>query len=173
MERNSVFIFAGWSAYLSGAASLITLIVAIISPLIGKPASVIGDFTEILWFAFVIPIAIAFHKQLRRSVRLLSLIVFIVGIIGLLYSTAITFLINYGPTGFGDNGVFLTATIGFWFLAAGLLLLFYKLQPSGLSLLGIFIGLSYMAGLLGLFLKDSLITIFGIYILLVGFLYPI
>ena len=173
MERSLVYRFAGWSACLSGFAAVLTLITVPIFIAVGLPYDLISSSAEIIWFALIIPIAIAFHQQLRSSAWLLSLIALVIGIVGLIYSTVVTFLLNFGSAGFGDSGIFLTATIGFWFLMTSSLFLSNKLQPRGLSWLGILIGASYMMGLLGLLFMGSLIMIFGIHVLVVTLLYPI
>lgn len=164
---------AGVSAYLSGFAALLILITVPVFMAVGLPYDLISNIAEILWFVLIVPIAFAFHHQLYPLVKTLSLVALVVGVVGLSYSTVVTFLITYGPEGYGDNGVFLTSTIGFWFLVTSSLLLSNKLQPRGLSWLGILIGTSYAIGLFGLFLKETLIILFGIHILIVTLVYPI
>ena len=173
MERNLIYRLAGWSAYLSGFAALLLLITAPVSRVIGLSNNYIGKIAEIVWFALIVPIAFAFHRQLRPYANMLSLITLVVGVVGLSYSTVVTFLLNYGTDSFGDNGVFLTATIGFWFLVTNSLLFLNKLQPRGLSWLGFLIGASYVLGLFGLFLKETLSFLIGIHIVIVILVYPI
>ena len=168
-----MYRFAGWSAYLSGLAAILTLITVPIFMAVGLPYDLVSSSAEIIWFALIIPIAIAFHQKLRRSAWMLSLVALVVGIVGISYSAVVTFLMNFGPPGFGDNGVFLTATIGFWFLMTSSLSLSNKLQPRGLSWLGIVIGASYLIGLFGLLLKDSFFIIFGFHLLVLTLVYPI
>lgn len=173
MKQNQIYRAAGWSAYLSGIAAILTLFTVPVFIAIGLQYDLISAVAEIFWFALILPIAYAFYHQLRPFSGRMNLVTFVVGAAGLLYSTIVTFLINFGPVGFGDDGVFITATIGFWFLFTSFLLLSNKLQPCGLSWLGIFIGVSYVVGLFGLFLKEKLLILFGIHVVLITLIYPI
>jgi hypothetical protein len=173
MGNNSIFRFAGWSAYLSGLADILILVASLIFAVAGSPFDTISAFAEIFWVLLIMPIALAFHQQLRSTAPLISLIAFVIGIIGISYSTVITFLLNFGPKNFGDSGVFINATIGSWFLITNSLLILRKLQPLGLSVLGMLIGTSYTFSIVALWFKGPWMTVFAIHIFALLLLYPI
>ncbi|HET7144454.1 MAG TPA: hypothetical protein VFI68_10580 [Anaerolineales bacterium] len=173
MENNSIFRYAGWSAYLSGFAFILMLITSAIFAMTGPPVDTISSIAEILWTLLILPIVFAFHYRLLSNVPSASLIALIIGFIGISYSIAVTFLLNFGPRGFGDTGIFINATIGLWFLITSSLLLSGKLQPFGLSVLGILIGISYIFSIIGLWFKASWMLAFLIHIMILSVLYPI
>jgi hypothetical protein len=73
--------FAGWSAYLGAAATIIGFVTLILFFSVGQPFGTINDVSSIVIALATLPVLFALHKHHRASAPLLSLGALIIGVV--------------------------------------------------------------------------------------------
>jgi hypothetical protein len=165
--------YAGWAAYLSAAATIITFVTAIVFFRKGQPFGTVNDAASVFQMLFMVPIVLALHQLMGPSAETLSVLAAAIGIIGMLVGALLQALLVFGKVKCEQTiGMVLTAggAIGVWLVLTGYLALAGGMLPSGLAWLGLIAGGGYILSVVGfrlggernpLFWIGSLVTVSG------------
>jgi len=122
MNQSSLFRFAGWSAYVSAAATIFGFVTLITFFMVGEPFGTMNDVSSIVIVLAAIPILFSLYQYNRPASPTGSLIALIVGVLGAL-SAAIFAIISittrrtYGDSVSLSYGVFGLSLVMYSYLA--------------------------------------------------------
>jgi len=150
-----VFRYAGWSAHLSAAATIVGFVTLIVFFSVGEPFGTINDISSIILALSLLPLALALYLLQRPCAALLSLIALIIGICAMLAASILQILLVLRvikleltlvavPAAFG--------VVGVWLLLNSSLALASGTLPSGLAWVGMVAGVGYILVILGFIL---------------------
>jgi hypothetical protein len=157
--------FAGWAAYLSAAATVVTFVTGILFFTRGQPFGTIQDAASVFQVLFMLPIVLALHHLFRPHAPTLSLLAAAIGIIGMLVAAALQTLLVLGKVKYEQTiGPALTAggAIGMWLMLTGYLALASRILPGGLGWMGLMAGAGYILLVVGFWLggqRNPLFTV--------------
>ena len=151
MDGSPLTRIAGWSAYGSAAATILTLLTGILFFTIGQPFGTLEDFSAVLQVVFMIPVAIALHRLLPSTTRSVSLVAAGVGILGMLISAIGQGLLVLGRIDYPTSTKFFPAglAIGSWLLVVCSLARINGFFPNGLARAGSIAGVGYFVTVAG------------------------
>jgi hypothetical protein len=168
--------FAGWSAYLSVAATLIGFFFLIFFFTIGQPFGTLNDAASVLQVLFMIPVAIAFHRLLRAKASKASLAAATIGIGAMLVIAVLQALVVVNAALYPQIGnTVLTAGggLGVWLLLANTLSRQQSIFPGRLTGLGLIAGAGYVVLVIGFWVGGQENILFIVGSLAVVIVYPI
>jgi hypothetical protein len=177
MTAAELLCTAGWAAYLSAAASIVTFVTGILFFSAGQPWGTINDAASVFQVLFMLPIVLALHHLflLGPSAPALSLLAAVIGTIGMLVTAVLQTLLVFGKVKF-EQTIRTTLTagggigIGIWLVLIGCLALASGVLPGGLAWLGLVAGGGYILVVVGfwlggqrnpLFMVGSLVAVIG------------
>jgi hypothetical protein len=175
MTSPELLRVAGWAAYLSAAATIVTFVTGILFFSIGQPWGTINDAASVFQVLIMLPIVLALHRLFLfgPSAPALSLLAAAMGITGMLVAAALQALLVFGRVKYQQTiGAVLTAGggIGIWLVLVGYLALASGGLPGGLAWLGLVAGGGYILLVAGfwlggqrnpLFIAGSLVAVIG------------
>ncbi len=147
--------FIGWSAYVSAAANILGFVTLIAFFAVGEPFGVINDLTTIILALSMVPLAFVLHKLHRRAAPRLSFGAFVIGVLAMATTAALSALLVLGlveveltlvasPVAFGVIGVWLVLN-SYLGRSSGTL-------PKGLVWVGIVAGGAFVLVIIGFLL---------------------
>lgn len=166
----------GWIAYLSAAATLLTLITGILFFTVGKrfgePAGKINDVASVFQVLLMIPLAILFVQGLPSAI--LGWLAAVVGILGMLISAFGQSLLIFGRIDFEGSTRFFPAggAIGVWLMAICALAMSTGQLPPLMTWIGILAGAGYIATVIGFLWGGQGNALFYIGGFVLGIAYP-
>ncbi|GIW01952.1 hypothetical protein [Roseiflexus sp.] len=155
MTTPEVFRYAGWSAYLSAAATIVGFVTLIVFFSVGGPFGTINDISSSILALSLLPLALALYLLLRPCAALLSLIALIIGICAMLAASILQILLVLRVVKSELTLVAVPATfgvVGVWLLLNSYLALASRTLPSGLAWVGMVAGVGYILVILGFLL---------------------
>ncbi len=93
---RQLFGYAGWSAYVSAAATIATFVSAILFFSLGQPFGTINDTASVFQVIFMLPLALFLYQIFRPHGQTLSFLTAAVGIGGILVGGAVQSLLVAG-----------------------------------------------------------------------------
>lgn len=152
MNKSSLFRFAGWSAYVSAAATIFGFVTLITFFIVGDPFGIMNDVSSIVIVLSVLPVLFALYQLYRPAFPTGSLIALIISVLGALSAAifqiiSITTRKTYGDSVSLSYGVFGLSLVMYSYLA-----LTDKVLPHGLAWFGIVAGIGYMLVITGFIL---------------------
>jgi hypothetical protein len=173
MEPSLLYQVYGWIAYLSAAATLLTLVTGILFFTVGKPFGKINDISSVLQVLLMIPLAVMFVQGLPFGA--LSLLAAVVGILGMLVSAVGQSLLVFGRIDFEGSTKFFPAgaAIGMWLILICVLGMGNDPLPGLLPWIGILAGAGYIATVIGFLWGGQENVLFYIGGFVLGIAYPI
>lgn len=147
MTTPEVFRYAGWSAYLSAAATIVGFVTLIVFFSVGGPFGTINDISSSILALSLLPLALALYLLLRPCAALLSLIALIIGICAMLAASILQILLVLRVVKLELTLVAVPATfgvVGVWLLLNSYLALASRTLPSGLAWVGVVAGVGYI-----------------------------
>jgi hypothetical protein len=144
MNRNSLFLLAGWSAYVSAAATIIGAITLVIFFSVGDPFGKINDVSSVVIGLTAIVILFALHQLHRSAAPTISLIVFIVGALAMLTAAVLQTLLVAIRMDFGEITTYMFGVFGASLMIYGYLVLVNATLPRALGWWGMAAGLGYV-----------------------------
>jgi hypothetical protein len=173
MTTTQFLCAAGWAAYLSAAATVVTFVTGILFFSVGQPWGTINDAASVFQVLFMLPVVVALHELFGPNAPALSLLAAVIGTVGMLISAVLQALLVFGKVRF-EQTIRTTLTagggIGIWLLLAGYLSLASGALPGGLAWLGLAAGGGYVLLVVGfwlggqrhpLFMAGSLVALVG------------
>lgn len=155
MTSTDVLRYAGWSAYLSAAATIIGFVTLIVFFSVGEPFGTINDISSVILALALLPLALALYLLQLRGAPVLSLIALIAGICAMLTASILQILLVLRVVKFELTLVAVLAAfgvVGVWLLLNSSLALTNKTLPSGLAGVGVIAAVGYLLVILGFLL---------------------
>lgn len=144
MNKNSLFRFAGWSAYLSAAATLVGAVTLVIFFSVGDPYGKMNDVSSVLIGLTGIVILFALYQIHRASAPTVSLLAFVIGAIAMLIGAMLQALLVMTGTAYGEIVTFVFGIYGASLVIFGWLAASSGILPRALAWMGIAAGLGYV-----------------------------
>jgi hypothetical protein len=177
MMAAELLCTAGWAAYLSAAATVVTFATGILFFSAGQPWGTINDAASVFQVLFMLPVVLALHQLflllLGPSAPVLNLLAAVIGTVGMLVTAVLQALLVFGKVRF-EQTIRTTLTagggIGIWLALVGYLALASGALPGGLAWLGLVAGGGYILLVVGfwlggqrhpLFIAGSLVALVG------------
>ena len=168
--------FAGWSAYLSAAATIIGFVTLILFFSVGQPFGTINDVSSIVIALATLPILFVLHKLHRAVAPLLSLGALIIGIVSALIAALLQTLFVFKVIPINPSSEIVTVAFGVFGVSLAIfnyLAYSNKSFSSKLAIWGIVAGVGYALVALGFLLggQDHPLTYVGGFAAIVA--YPV
>jgi len=165
MTSTELFLLAGWTACLSAAVTMITLVTGVLFFTRGQPFGTMNDAASVFQMLCMVPIAIALHHLLGPYAPTMSLLAAVTGIMGMLVAVVPQALLVVGRVKY-EQTVRVVSTaggaIGAWLLLLGYLALSSAILPGGLAWLGLLAKAGYVLSVVGFWLAESGIRVSGL-----------
>lgn len=155
MTSTDVLRYAGWSAYLSTAATIIGFVTLIVFFSVGEPFGTINDISSVILALSLLPLAVALYLFQRPGAPVLSLMALIIGICAMLAASILQILLVLRVVKLELTLVAVPAAfgvVGVWLLLNSYLALANRTLPSGLAWVGMVAGVGYILVILGFLL---------------------
>ncbi len=146
---------AGWSAYASVAATIVSFIFLVVFFSIGQPFGTLNDIFSVFQVLFMLPLVLYLYTQLRESNAILNWLAVLFGVIGILTAASFQTLLVFGRVGFEQSLPYNLAggaAIGVWLIISNALALNLNVLPNGLTYAGIVAGIGYILLVIGFWL---------------------
>jgi len=140
------------SAYMAGAASIVSIVALFVFFAVGGVFGPINDSASVFQFLFLIPIALALYRILAPHSRALSLGATAVGIAAMLVFAVLQALLVFGYVRFEQTlkpVLILSGIVGLWWLSTSILSITRGALPAGLAWVGVVAGVSSVLVLVG------------------------
>jgi hypothetical protein len=176
LNRNDSGRSAGWAAFVSAAAAIVTVISSIVFFAAGEPFGTLSDVSSVLQVVLMIPIALILHVVLRLQSQTWSLSALIIGIGGMLIAATFQSLLVADVLTYEQvSRVTLTAgaALGLWLLMVNGLALGNGMLPRTLAWIGMFAGAGYEILVAGFWIGGQQSIVFYIGALGVVIGYPV
>jgi hypothetical protein len=175
MTKSPLFRYAGWSAYVSAAATVVVFVTAILFFAGGGPFGILNDISSVFQVLFMLPVALALYQLLRPSAQFLNTVALATGIVGMLVSGFGQSLLVFGIITYQQSLLFFPAgaAIGIWLVLANVQALSSELLPRGLAWAGVLSGASYILTVAGFLLGGQQSPFFYMGGLVLVIAYPI
>jgi hypothetical protein len=149
---NTLERTAGWSAYISALATILTLVTGILFFTIGQPFGTIEDVSSVLQLVFMITLAIGLYQLLPTSTKSINLFAAVVGIAGMLVSMIGQGLLVLGRIDYQTSTKFFPAgiAIGIWLVVVCWLARTNGFLSNGLAWAGFIAGAGYFFTVAGI-----------------------
>ncbi len=166
MEKNSLFRLAGWSAYLSAAATIIGAVTLILFFSVGAPFGVINDTVSVVGSLVIIPILYALYSLHRANVPGTSLAALVIGTVAMLVAAGLQTLLVLKIITFEQTAVTVPSAygvVGLSLVAFNYLAYVNGSFPRKLAVWGIAAGIGYVLVITGFILggPNHLLTYIG------------
>lgn len=155
MTSTDVFRLAGWSAYLSAAATIVGFATLIMFFSVGEPFGTANDISSVILASALLPLALAWYLIQRDDAPILSLIALIIGVCAMLSAGILQILLVFRVVQFELTRVAVPAAfavVGAWLLLNSCLALASRTLPSGLAWMGVVAGMGYVLVIVGFLL---------------------
>jgi hypothetical protein len=154
MDTTQLDLLFGWSAYLSAATTVATMVTAILFFTVGERFGRINDTVSVFQMLLMLPIATGLYLVTRPSGSgaALPLLAAGVGIIAMLITAVLQALLVFGAVKFEQTiAAVLTAggAIGLWLALANGFAMSAGTLPIGLGVCGVGAGVGYVLGAVG------------------------
>ncbi len=163
MNKTSLLRLAGWSAYLSAAATIIGAVTLVIFFSVGDPYGKINDVCSVVIGLTAILILFALYQLHRASAPTASFIAFSIGAAAMLIGATLQALLVFTGKNFGNIVTFVYGVYGASLMTFNWLAKSSGSLPRGLSWTGIAAGLGYVLVTAGFILggPNHLLTYIG------------
>ena len=142
--NNNLFRFAGWSAYLSAAATIIGAITLVIFFSVGDPFGIMNDISSVIIGLTGIVILFALYQLHRSAAPVMSLVAFVIGSLAMLTASILQTLLVAIRMDFGEITTYAFGVFGASLVVYGYLVIANKTLPRGLGWWGIVAGLGFV-----------------------------
>jgi hypothetical protein len=176
MTSTELLRYAGWAAYLSAGATIISFVTGFLFFSKGQPFGTMNDTASVFQVLFMVPVALVLHRLFGPNAQMLSLLAAAVGIVGMLVAAAVQALLVLGRLTFEQTvrpAFTAGGAIAIWLLLTGYLALTSSILPGGLGWLGLLAGAGYVLMVIGFWLGEQKHPLFIIGSFAVLVAYPI
>ena len=158
MTRSQFFRYAGWSAYVNAAATILGFVTIIAFFIAGPPFGIINDASSVVIALSTLPVLFTLYQLHRPAAPTASLAAFVVGAIAMLVATVLQTLLIVKVIAYAQTAATVPAMFGFFgasLLVYGCLTRAESLQPAGLAYLSIIAGAGYLMVMAGILLNGQ------------------
>src|SRR4030067_1347664 len=152
MNKDSLFRFAGWSAYVSAAATIFGFVTLITFFIVGDPFGIMNDVSSVVIVLSALPILFSLYQLHRSAAPTGSPIALIIGVIAGLSAAVYQIIFIITRKTYGDSVTLSYGIFGLSLVIYGYLALTDKMLPPGLALLSIVAGIGYVLVITGFIL---------------------
>jgi hypothetical protein len=140
-----LFRYAGWSAYVSATATILTFVSAISFFSLGQPFGTLNDIASVFQVVFMLPLALVLYRLSRPHGQRLSFLAAALGVGGMLVGGAVQSLLVAGVLTYQQTVQFFPAgsAIGGWLILSSYLSLSSHVLPRALAWAGVLAGVGY------------------------------
>jgi hypothetical protein len=167
-DRNVIKLlnFGGWSAVVSGIATIVGFVTLIAFFALGEPWGTINDITSIFLALSIVPVLLTLHRNQDHFVPVFSLAAFVIGVMAMLVAASFQTLLVLRVIEFAQTAIVVPGA----FAVFGVSLLFYsytthaiKSLPRRLTWLGMISGTGYILVIAGIFIggQENPLTAIG------------
>jgi hypothetical protein len=151
---RQLFTYAGWSAYVSATATIVTFVSAILFFTIGQPFGTLNDIASVFQVSFMLPLALILYQLLGSYSRILSFLAAVLGVSGMLVGAVVQSLLVAGVITYQQTIPFVPfgSAIGDWLILSSYLSLSSHLFPRRLAWAGLLAGVGYIVTVAGFML---------------------
>lgn len=169
---GSMTRYAGWAAYASVAATLVSFVFLIVFFTVGQPFGTLNDIFSVFQVLFMLPLVWALHTRVVSNATI-SWVGVVLGVIGILTAGGFQTLLVLGRIGYEESLPYNLAgggAIGVWLIISNALALQQAALPRELTYAGIVAGIGYVLLVIGfwvggqshpLFIGGGLATLVG------------
>ena len=153
-KQRQLLGYAGWSAYVSGTATIVTFVSAILFFSLGQPFGTLNDIASVFQLSFMLPLALILDRLFRPHSPTLSFLAAVLGMSGMLVGAGVQSLLVAGAITYQQTVPFLHfgSAIGGWLVLSSYLSLSTHLFPRGLAWAGLLAGVGYVMTVVGFLL---------------------
>lgn len=144
MNKSFLFRLAGWSAYLSAAATIIGAVTLVIFFSVGDPFGIMNDISSVIIGLTGIIILFALYQLHRIVAPVMSLVAFVIGALAMLTAAVLQTLLVAIRMDFGVITTYMFGVFGASLMIYGYLVLVNATLPRALGWWGIVAGLGYV-----------------------------
>jgi Domain of unknown function (DUF4386) len=149
MNRNSLFRFAGWSAYVSAGATIFGFVTLITFFIVGDPYGIMNDVSSVVIVLSALPVLFALYQIHRSAAPTASLATLIIGVIAALSTSVYQIIFIITRKTYGDSVTLSYGIFGISLVMYSYLALRDKMLPRGLAWFGIVAGIGYVLVITG------------------------
>jgi hypothetical protein len=151
---RQLFTYAGWCAYVSATATIVTFVSAILFFTLGQPFGTLNDIASVFQLIFMLPLALILYRLLGSYSRSLSFLAAVLGVCGILVAGAVQSLLVAGVITYQQTVPFFSfgSAIGGWLMLSSYLSLSSHLLPRRLAWAGVLAGVGYVLTVAGFLL---------------------
>jgi carbonic anhydrase/acetyltransferase-like protein (isoleucine patch superfamily) len=163
MNEKSIFHLAGWSAYLSAAATIIGAVTLVIFFSVGDPFGIMNDISSVIIGLTGIILLFSMYHLHRSVAPVMSLVAFVIGALAMLTAAVLQTLLVAIRMDFGEITTYAFGVFGASLVVYGYLVIANKTLPRGLGWWGIVAGTGYILVTTGFILggPNSILTYLG------------
>ena len=147
--------YAGWSAIVSGIATIIGFVTIIIFFSVGQPWGTMNDVSSVILAFSLLPVLLALYYLHRQHAPGITLAVLVIGVLALLVAAVFQLLLIFGIIAFEQTAVIVPAAFGLFGAALAIYNVLSRMHgslPNTLAWLGIVAGVSYVLVIVGFIL---------------------
>lgn len=147
-----IFIFTGWTATISAFTTIVMFVTGILFFTKGQPFGTIQDIFSIFQVVSMVPIVIALYTLFRKEAGMAALLFGVLGTIGMFSAATLQSMLVFRKVKYEQTvKTNLTAglLIGIWLVSIGYFSFVNENFPTGIAVLGIIAGLSYILMMIG------------------------
>ena len=149
MNKNSLFRFAGWSAYVSAAATIFGFVTLITFFIVGDPFGIMNDVSSVVIVLSALPVLFSLYQLHRSAFPAANLTALVIGVIATLSAAVVQTIFILTRKTFGDTVTISYGIFGVSLVIYGCLALADKMLPRGLAWFGIVAGIGYVLVITG------------------------
>jgi hypothetical protein len=143
--------YAGWCAYVSATATILTFVSAVLFFSLGQPFGTLNDVASVFQLIFMLPLALILYLIFRPHNQWLSFLAATLGMSGMLVVGTVQSLLVAGVITYQQTVPFVPfgSAIGGWLILSGYLSLTSQLFPRTLAWAGLLAGVGYIVTVAG------------------------
>jgi hypothetical protein len=143
--------FAGWSAYASALATILSFVTIILFFSGVGLFGTINDISSVFQVLFMLPLALVLYRLSSSNTRMLNIVGVMFGVAGMITVSVGQSLLVVGTITYQQSLSFVPAgaAIGIWLLLVDFQALYSRVFPRRLALTGILAGISYLVTVVG------------------------
>ena len=174
MSTTQLGLVFGWAALLSAAATIATMVTALLFFTVGERFGKINDAISVVQMAMMLPVALAIFVLRPAAATSLALLAAVVGVLGMVVTAVLQALLVFGVVKYEQTITAVLSAggaIGLWLIMTNVLALSGEILPTGLVAFGIVAGVGYVLATVGFYWSGQQHPLFymGGFLIVVGY----
>jgi hypothetical protein len=175
MEQLALSQVYGNSAYISAIATVLTIVTGVLFFTGNKLFGILNDYSSIIQVVFMMPLTLYFLRLLLGGYGVFSIIIFLIGMGGMLISAYGQLLLVLGRITFDRSRQYFHAgiAIGIWIMSVCIISIAEGIMPVTLGWIGMLAGTGYIMTVIGFLKGGQKDLLFYSGFLILGIFYPV